>query len=236
VGRASEILSGITSLASVVMFPRRESTVLRQIEFLPLADRRVLVILVTNEQEVQNQIIETQRDYSASELEQAGHYLTESFSGQDLPAIRSLMLEELQDAREHLNQLMLDALEIGRQAFDETAAADDYVVSGETNLMQFDDLADMERLRQLFESFRAKHEILRLLEACMSTERAHIFIGEESGYDVFDECSVVTAPYSREGRIVGILGVIGPTRMEYQKVIPLVDLTAKLVGAALKSR
>ncbi len=235
VEEASKLLSKVTELAGVVMVPRRDRVSFRHIEFLSLSNNRVLAILVTNEKEVQNRIVSTNRQYSAAELEQAANYLTALFVGKDLAEVRKELLQEMQEAKESMDQIMATALEIGNQALDVSQGDDDYVLAGETNLMQFHELADMERLRQLFETFNEKHEILRLLDQCINAARVNIFIGEESGYTALGDCSVVAAPYSVDGQIVGVLGVIGPTRMEYHKVIPIVDATAKLVGTALKS-
>lgn len=236
VEKASHWLSAMTHMAGVVMYPRRDKVALRHVEFLRLSDRRVLVILVTNDQEVQNRIIECKREYSAAELEQAANYLTHSFAGHDLQDVRSTIVEEMRRAKEDMDRIMLTALEMGERALSEATSGDDFALAGETNLMTFSELADMGRLRNLFESFHQKNEILHLLDQCLNAARTNIFIGNESGYGPLDECSVVTAPYRVEDRVVGVLGVIGPTRMQYEKVIPIVDITAKLVGAALKPR
>lgn len=232
---ASHWLSAMTQMAGVVMYPRRDRTSLRHVEFLRLSERRVLVILVTNDQEVQNRIIECKREYSASELEQAANYLTKSFVGHDLQEVRETIVEEMRRAKEDMDRIMRTALEMGERALADEPRGDDYALSGETNLMTFSELADMERLRNLFESFH-QNEILHLLDQCLNAARTNIFIGNESGYGPLDECSVVTTPYRVDDRVVGVLGVIGPTRMQYEKVIPIVDITAKLLGAALKPR
>lgn len=236
VDSASRVLSGITQMASVVMLPRRATVVLRQIEFLPMSENRVLAILVTSDGDVENRILQTTRVYSAAELVQAGNYLTQTFTGQNLAQIRGLVAAEMEEAREGMNSIMQAALEMGGEVLGGDDRDDDLVIAGQTNLMGMTDLADIERLRSLFESFNEKNEILCLLDRCMHAERAHIYIGNESGYDPLDECSLVTAPYSVGTEVVGVLGVIGPTRMAYDRVIPLVDMTARLVGSALKSR
>ncbi|MFA7619698.1 MAG: heat-inducible transcriptional repressor HrcA [Thiohalomonadaceae bacterium] len=230
VAAASAMLSEITSLAGVVMLPRREHVASRHVEFMGLTQNRVLVILVTNEKEVQNRIIHTSRPYTQSELQQAAAYLNEAFSGRDLPAMREGLIEEMHATREHMNQLMLAALEM---ASENSATEGDYVLAGQTNLMNYAEMSNVERLRQLFEAFNRKRDILHLLDQSLHANGIQIFIGEESGYEVLDECSVVTAPYATEGNVVGVLGVIGPTRMHYDRVIPIVDVTARLLGAAL---
>ncbi|MEO5342314.1 MAG: heat-inducible transcriptional repressor HrcA [Gammaproteobacteria bacterium SHHR-1] len=231
---ASRWLSRMSSMAGVVTLPKPERVVFRQIEFLRLSAGRILAILVTVDGEVINRVIHSRRDYSASELEQSANYLTQTFSGHSLAQVRERMLQELQATREDMNRLSRQAVEMAGQVFDDEDAEGDCVISGQTNLMGFDELAEMQRLRRLFDAFTEKHEILRLLDDCMSAEGIQIFIGQESGYQSFDGCSLVTAPYKLDNQVVGMLGVIGPTRMAYDRVIPLVDVTAKLLGAALK--
>lgn len=233
---ASQLLSGLTNMAGVVMLPRQEMVTLRQIEFLPLSESEVLVILVINEREVQNRIIRTARRYEAGELERASNYLNEVFSGKDLQAIREQLLGEMRDARETMNRMMMAAVEMAGQAFAVDAGQDDVLVSGQTNLMEYGELSDMDKLRQLFEAFNYKRGILHLLDQSLKAEGVQIFIGEESGYDALDECSVVTAAYTADGEVQGVLGVIGPTRMAYERVIPIVDLTAKLVSSTLNQQ
>lgn len=230
---ASNILSDLTSLVGLVMLPRRESTILRHIEFLPLTDKRVLVILVLNEQEVQNRIIYTDRAYRLDELQQAASYLTTTYVGQDIILIRELLQHSLQEEKNKLDYLMKTAIEVASKALDDTKAADDYVVAGQSNLFEMANVTNLTRVRQLFDVFTAKQDILHLLDQCLNAEGIQIFIGEESGHTFLDECSVVTAPYSANDQVVGVLGVVGPTRMQYDKIIPVVDLTAKLLTAAL---
>lgn len=233
----SSMLSGITNMAGVVMLPRHNVQILRHIEFLPLSGRRVLVILVLNEQEVQNRIIDVEREYRPSELQQAANVLNERFAGRDLLVVRQDLLGELQATRASMNDLMETAINMAGKVFqDEDEDAEDFVVEGQTNLMGFADLSDMDKLRQLFEAFSQKREILHLLDKCMQARGVQIFIGEEAGYEVLDECSVVTAPYTIEGQVLGVLGVIGPTRMAYERVIPIVEVSARLLAAVLNSR
>ncbi|RKZ72158.1 MAG: heat-inducible transcriptional repressor HrcA [Gammaproteobacteria bacterium] len=233
--RTSSMLSDITHLASVVMLPRIEQSTLNQVEFVSLSDNRILVIFVMSDNEVQNRIIHTARKYSASELEQAANYLNKMFSGKDLHDVRKDMLAELESMKENVNKLMQAAIEMAQQAID-TNPQDDYVLAGETNLMGVSGWGDIERLKRLFDTFNQKRDILHLLEQSINAKGVQIFIGEESGYEVLDDCSIVTSPYESEGQILGVLGVIGPTRMDYERVIPIVDLTAKMLGSALNSR
>jgi heat-inducible transcriptional repressor len=232
---ASSALSALTSLAGVVTIPRQTRVMLRQVEFLPLSDRRVLVILVTNDSEVENRILDMDRDYSVDELARFANYLNQHFGGADLAVIRTRLLDELANTRETMNQKMLDAISIAHRAFGQESDRSEYVMSGETKLMEFNELADVEILKQLFEAFNQQREILRLLDRSIAADGVQIFIGEESGYKILDECSIVAAPYRIDADTVGVLGVIGPTRMAYERVIPVVDITAKLLGSALNS-
>lgn len=232
---ASSALSTLTSLAGVVTLPRQSQVTLRQIEFLPIADRRVLAILVVNDSEVQNRVLTLDRDYSAEELQRAANFLNQTYGGRDIRDIRALIVEELQQTQETMNQLMIDTVTIAQRALDASDREEGFVLAGQTKLMGFDELSDIDRLRQLFEAFSQQREILRLLDRSIEADGIQIFIGEESGYQMLDNCSVIAAPYKAGDDVIGVLGVIGPTRMAYDRVIPIVDVTAKLVGAALNS-
>jgi heat-inducible transcriptional repressor len=237
VGSASSILSALTRMAGVVTVPRRSQAALRQVEFLPLSDKRILAILVIDEKEVQNRILHMDRDYTADELRIAANYLNEQFGGQSLSSVREKLLAELADTRETMNSMMQEAIALARQAFQTADEPDQaFVLAGETNLMQFAELSNVERLRSLFEAFARQRDILHLLDKCLAAESLQIFIGEESGYRMLESVSVVASPYSVEGEVVGVLGVIGPTRMAYDRIIPIVDITARLLGSALNSR
>ncbi|MDX1434302.1 MAG: heat-inducible transcriptional repressor HrcA [Gammaproteobacteria bacterium] len=230
---ASSLLSEITHLAGVVMLPREQQVTLRHVEFLSLSADQVLVILVVNAHEVQNRIIRTARPYTQSELQHAGNYLNEICQGKDLLTLRQELLSELRAARESMDDMMQVAMEMAEKALVSEPGADDFLVAGQTNLMEYGELGDMEKLRHLFEAFNKKRDLLHLLDQSLKADGVQIFIGEESGYDVLDECSLVTAPYGSGDRVLGVLGVIGPTRMAYDRVIPIVDITARLLGAAL---
>jgi heat-inducible transcriptional repressor len=236
IGVTSRLLSELTQMAGVVTLPKRELVCLRHIEFLSLSHTRVLVIFVTNEQEVHNKIIHTSKVFSPAELQQAANYLNSVYSGRSLDAVRKAVLKELQEDQERMHQGMLDAVKMAQLAFDQDKQKDDYVLTGETNLMGFSELSDMERLRNLFEAFSQKQGVIHLLDQCMKADGVQIFIGEESGYRAFDHCSLVTSSYSVSDEVVGVLGVIGPTRMAYERIIPFVDVTAKLLGAALNPK
>lgn len=236
IGMASKLLSETTHMAGVVTLPRQELVCLRHIEFLPLSNTRVLVIFVTNEHEVHNRIIHTAKKFSAAELQQAANYLTSLYTGQCLSAVREAVVKEMQVDQQRVNQSMRDAVSMAQLAFGNEAKKDDYILSGETNLMGFSELSDMDRLKGLFDAFSQKRGIIHLLDKCLEADGVQIYIGEESGYQAFDHCSLVTSAYSVNDEVVGVLGVIGPTRMAYEKIIPYVDVTAKLLGAALDTR
>ncbi len=236
VGTASRLLADLTQMAGVVTLPKRELVCLRHIEFLPLSSGRVLVIFVTNEQEVHNKIIHTNRLFSPAELQQAANYLNSVYSGLSLAVVREAILKELQEDQERMNQGMLLAIKMAQLTFATDTSQDDYVLTGETNLMGFNELSGRDHLKQLFEAFNQKQAVIHLLDQSMKSEGVQIFIGKESGYQAFDQCSLVTSSYSVNDEVVGVLGVIGPTRMSYEKVIAFVDVTAKLLGAALNPK
>ncbi len=234
VDTTSKLLSHITHLAGVVMLPRHERHVFRQIELLPLSAARVLAILVTDEGEVHNRVIITDRGFSPSQLQEAANYLNAMFTGQDIKAVRERLLKDLKQTHQNMDALMLRAVTLAHQVVEAAESPDDYMMAGQTNLMEFGELANMERLKQLFDAFNQKREILHILDRCIEADGVQIFIGEESGYSLLDDLSVVTTTYRVEERVVGVLGVIGPTRMDYQRVIPIVDITARLLSAALR--
>ncbi|MEY2919963.1 MAG: hypothetical protein RL261_1268 [Pseudomonadota bacterium] len=235
---ASQMLSSFTHLAGVVTIPRQPHQSLSQIEFLPLSENRVLVVMVINGRDVQNRIVHLERYYTAEELRRAANFLNQQFGGKELSQIRLDIVEELTQAGETLNQLMRDAIHVAQQAVGEgkRQGGPEYVLAGETNLMEFAELSNVEKLRRLFDAFTSKRDILHLLDQSLGAEGVQIFIGQESGYQILDNCSLVTAPYALDNETVGVLGVIGPTRMAYDRVIPIVDVTARLLGSALNSR
>ena len=233
---ASTALAALTSMAGVVTIPKPSHHTLRHVEFLPLSDRRILAILVVNDAAVQNRILTMDRDYTEDELRRAANYLNEHFIGQEMDSVRRGIVDELTATRESMNQLMIDVVQLAEKTFRRPSDSDGYVISGQTSLMDFEELSDLDKLRQLFEVFSQKRELLMLLDRSIAADGVQIYIGEESGYEILDDCSIVTAPYRMDGDVVGVLGVIGPTRMAYERVIPIVDVTAKLVGAALNSQ
>jgi heat-inducible transcriptional repressor len=235
---ASQLVSGLTHLAGVVTVPRETHAALSQIEFVGLSGNRVLAILVVNGRDVQNRVLQLDRHYSADELRRAAAYLNDQFRGQELEGVRAQLVTQLQETREQMNRLMMDAITLAQRAFaiDPGASEADIVVAGETNLMGLAELSNVDRLRRLFEAFNEKRDILHLLDQSLHGEGVQIFIGHESGYTILDDCSVVAAPYTQHDRVVGVLGVIGPTRMAYERVIPLVDIAARMLSSALNLR
>jgi heat-inducible transcriptional repressor len=229
--QAAQMLSSLTAFAGVVMTPRRSST-LRQVEFMRLSERRLLLIIVTPEGDVQNRILQAERDYSAGELIEASNYINQNFAGLDFETIRQRLQNELVSLRDDITGLLHKAVAAGNQVAAEQAET--LMISGERNLVAVHELSDnMDRLRQLFGLFEQKTGLVQLLDASSHAEGVQIFIGGESQLVPMDQLSVVAAPYGADGRIVGTLGVIGPTRMAYERVIPIVDITAKLVSSAL---
>jgi len=234
VSSVSGLLSHITRLAGVVTVPRGPQTTLRQIEFLGLSDNRVLAILVINDSEVQNRILHTERRYTESELQQTANFLNRHYAGKDLAQIRERIVDDLEKTRDSMNQAMIDIIAVAQNAMEGAAnPRGEFVLAGETNLMEFAELSDVDKLRRLFDAFSRKRFMLDLLDRSISANGVQIFIGEESGFQLLDDCSIVTAPYTIDKDIVGVLGVIGPTRMAYDRVVPVVDITAKLLSRAL---
>ncbi len=231
VASASSMLARITHMAGVVTLPRSEQVALRQVEFLPLSDKRVLVILVMNEREVQNRVIHTEREYSEVELHTAANFINKEFAGLSLTKVRERLIDSMRNDKSHIDTLMQTALDVASKAFQPEEGKTDYVVAGRSNLL--DSPTNAESVRALFDAFSQKRDILQLLDHCLNSEGIQLFIGEESGYQLMDDYSMVTAPYQIEGEVAGVLGVIGPTRMAYQTIIPIVDVTAKLLGSAL---
>ncbi len=232
IAQASNMLSELTQFAGVVATSRRDVVTVRQIEFLRLGEKRVLLIIVMPDGEVENRVLLMERDYTQSQLTEAGNFLNQHYTGCNFTQIREKLRGELRQLHQDMSALMTAALAAG----DEAAAkqSNDYVISGEHNLLHIDDLStDMNRLRGLFNLFEQKTELMQLLEAGRKGQGIHIFVGSESGLASLEACSVITAPYSADGQVIGTLAVVGPKRMDYERVIPIVDLTARLLGNAL---
>ncbi len=230
-GNASELLSAMTHFVGVVGVPKREQFAFRHIDFVPLDAQRVLAILVFADNDVQNRIIQTRRAFDAGELERVANYLNRHFAGRPLAEIRTTLVRELQAARSEMETLLAHTVELAEQAL--APAGDDMVLAGQTKLMGVQELSDLDRLRELFDAFARKREILQLLERTVRAPGVRIFIGEETGLAPLEGVSLVAAPYLAGGQVLGVLGVIGPTRMAYERVIPIVQAAADVLGAAL---
>ncbi|MFZ5484411.1 MAG: heat-inducible transcriptional repressor HrcA [Pseudomonadota bacterium] len=232
VASASRALSELTQFAGVVLIPHRRQQVFRQIEFIPLSEKRILLIIVTPEGEVQNRVLLTDRPYSESQLVEAANVFNRHYGGQSFEVARARLIEELGHLQADISRLMQAAVQAGSEALGRIEP--NYVLSGEVNLLRTPDLAtDMERLRQLFNLFERKTDLMQLLDLGGQARGVQLYIGAESGVTPLDECSVIASPYEVDGQVVGTLGVIGPTRMAYERVIPIVDITARLLSNAL---
>ena len=231
---AADMLSQLSQFAGVVMIPKRKAVTFKHLEFLPLSEKRILVIIVTTDGNVQNRIIMADKPYSTADLVQATNYFNHHFVGHTFDEVHQKLHEELKQMQTDINRLMAAALEMSDKA--NSAAKSHVVIAGERNLLQADDLSsNVASLRKLFELFERRTQLMQLLDNSQRAQGIQIFIGGESHYLPLDECSMITAPYEADGQIVGTLGVIGPTRMAYERVIPIVDVTAKLLSSALSN-
>ncbi len=236
VNQASQLVSELTRMAGIVSVPKTEQFVLRHIEFLPLPDKRVLAIMVLNEKDVQNKVLHLNREYSAEELLSAANFLNQHFSGKDVDSIRQYLIKDLDQTREDVDSAMRVAVDVAGKALGFEDKSDDptLIVQGETNLVRYNESADSAQLQQLFEIFDRKRELLGLFDRCVHSEGVKIFIGSDAGFEGLGDCSVITSTYSVDENTLGVLGVIGPARMNYDHIIPVVDVTARLLGDALK--
>ncbi len=233
--KASSLLSAITNMASVIMVPTLSSPILRHVEFLTISANRILVILVVNEQEVQNKVIAVEKPIQQTELEKIANYINGKYSGYSLDEIIKLLRQDMRHVQDEMNHLMNMAIEMTTNVINEQNQ-EDIVIRGETSLMDVAELNNLDKLKNLFEGFHQKHNMLRIFEHCLHHDGVQIFIGKESGYDVFDDCSMITSPYYFGENDIGVLGVIGPKRMQYGKVIPVVEVTSQILSSALKSQ
>jgi len=231
ISNAAQMLSSLSQFAGVVLSPRRES-VFQQIEFLRLSEKRILLVIVDPRGDVQNRLLLTESDYTPSQLIQSANYINQNYGGLSFDDVRTRLTGELRQLRDDMGRLMAAAVEAGSEAMADQS--DDMVIAGERNLLSVADLSsNMTSLRQMFDMFEQKTGLMQLLDVSSKATGVQIFIGGESNLVPMDEMSVVTAPYEVNGKIVGTLGVIGPTRMAYERVIPIVDITAKLLSNAL---
>jgi len=234
INSAADMLSQLTQFAGLVMIPKRKRIAFKHLEFLPLSEKRILVIIVTSDGNVQNRIILADKPYSPSELTQASNYFNSHYAGQTFKEVQQNLHQELQQMQSDMNRLMSAAL--AASSAQAKGDKDGVIIAGERNLLQVDELStNVTSLRKLFELFERRTSLMQLLDNSQHAEGIQIFIGGESGYLALDECSMVTAPYEADGQVVGTLGVIGPTRMAYERVIPIVDVTAKLLSNALNN-
>jgi heat-inducible transcriptional repressor len=234
INNAADLLSQLSQFAGIVMIPKRKAVTFKHLEFLPLSEKRILVIIVTTDGNVQNRIIMADKAYTNADLVQATNYFNLNFIGHTFDEVHQKLHEELKQMQTDINRLMAAALTMSDKA--NNAAKSHVVIAGERNLLQADDLSsNVASLRKLFELFERRTQLMQLLDNSQHAEGIQIFIGGESHYLPLDECSMITAPYEADGQIVGTLGVIGPTRMAYERVIPIVDVTAKLLSNALSN-
>jgi len=231
---ASTLLSDMSKMAGIITIPKGGQLALRQIEFLPLPDKKILAILVVNEKDVQNRVLHVDREYTQSELTQIANYLNQNFNGKDIFDVRKHLINEMHQTRNEMDELMKATVELADRALKpDDSHNEDYLLQGKSNLIRFNDTDHSQNLQQVFELFESKRDMLQLLDRCIQSEDIQVFIGGEAGLEGMGDCSIITSPYSVDGKILGVLGVIGPTRMEYNKMISLVDVTARLLGTAL---
>ena len=234
IANAANLLSDLSHFVGVVIAPRR-SSVFRHIEFLRLSERRLLVIMVSPEGDVQNRVLFTESDYTTSQLTEASNYLNHHFAGMAIEQVREKLLAEVDSLRGEIATLMQAAVQVSTEALSQPQ--DDVVISGERNLLSVTDFSsDMGQLRRAFDLFEQKAQLVRLLDISAQAEGVRIYIGGESQIVPMEELSVVSAPYEIDGQVVGTLGVIGPTRMAYDRMIQIVDITSKLVSNALSHK
>jgi heat-inducible transcriptional repressor len=234
---ASTLLSDMSKMAGIITIPKGGQLSLRQIEFLPLPDKKILAILVVNEKDVQNRVIHVDREYSQNELTHIANYLNQNFNGEDIFEVRKHLINEMHRTRNEMDELMKATVDLADRALKPDHNHDeDYRLQGKSNLIRFNDLDHSQHLQQMFELFESKRDMLQLLDRCIQSEDIQVFIGGEAGLEGMGDCSIITSPYSVDGKILGVLGVIGPTRMQYNKMISLVDVTAKLLGSALNPK
>lgn len=234
VASASDLMSEVTQMTCLITTPMRNQITLRHVEFIALDGDRVLVILVLNDREVQNRVVHLDREFTDVELTQAANYLNREYGGRSLLDIRNAILESMQADKDRMDDLMQTALDVANAAFSEDPPeGQELVVRGESRLLDFSQ--DTSTVKSLFDAVSRKGQVLHLLDRCLQSDGVHLFIGDEAGYQPLEEMSLVTSPYTVNGQVAGVLGVIGPTRMAYKDVIPVVDITARLLSAAMRN-
>ncbi|MBT8115854.1 MAG: heat-inducible transcriptional repressor HrcA [Arenicella sp.] len=235
---ASDILAELTHFAGVVVLPNQSVTRFRQIEFMPLSKSRLLAILITEDGRVQNRVLPVTQQFEEAELVEAANFFNHRYIGCTLEEVRRKLIEDMENDNDEMHRINRAAMQAASTVISEedTSSGNDVVLSGEQQLLDVPDLCQIETLQKLFEAFKTKRDLLSLLDRSMKSEGISVFIGEESGYSALGECSVIASPYTVEGKVIGTLGVIGPTRMAYDEVISVVDITAKLLGKSLSSK
>jgi heat-inducible transcriptional repressor len=234
---ASSLLSEMTKMASLVQIPCKPFQRIQQIDFVPLSDNRLLVILVLQNDEIQNRVIQVDRGFNRDELAIMANFLNHHVAGKDIHSAREELLQQMINEKQQLDELTRQAILLAQQGISPDSRSSNesagYHFSGQTNLVSMASHGQLENLERIFQAFKQKQQILSILERSMVADGVKIFIGEEIGNQDFENCSIVTAPYKIEGEPVGVLAVVGPTRMHYERVIPIVDLTAKLLSSAI---
>ena len=231
ISSVADTLSHLTKFAGVVLIPRAKKIAFKHIEFLELSKNRILVIIVTDDGGVQNRVLYTENNYNKQNLLEASNFFNQHYAGYNIEEVKSRLVNELKTMKTEMVTLMTAAIETS----DDIDQNENLVMSGQRNLLETSELSqNVSSVRKIVEVFEKKSALLQLLEKSHRANGIQIFIGEESGYKALDECSVITAPYEADGEVLGMLGVIGPTRMAYERVIPIVDITAKLLGSSIK--
>lgn len=238
-GNASAVLSEMTKMASLVQMPSKPFQRIEHIDFVPLSDKKLLVVLVLQNDEIQNRIIPVERNYAREELAVMANFLNEHIAGKDLAAVRENLLQEMVAEKQRLDELTRQAIDLaakGLNASTGDSGNQPFQISGQTNLVSMASHGQLDNLERIFQAFKQKQQMLGILERSMVADGVKIFIGEESGNQNLSNCSIVTSPYKLKGEAIGVLAVVGPTRMQYDKVIPIVDVTAKLLSNALTQK
>jgi len=237
-GNASNLLSDMTKMASLVQIPCAPVNRLQHIDFVPLSDKRLLVVMVLENDEIQNRVILVDRDYQREELGQMANFLNQQLAGKDINSARNELFGELLKDKQELDGLLQRAIDFAEKGLDQSAnlantTSEEFHLSGQTNLVSMASLGQLDNIEQVFGAFKQKQQIMSLLDQSLAAKGVKIFIGEESGSQGLSGCSIVSAPYKQNGKSIGALAVVGPTRMQYDKVIPIVDVTAKMLSSAL---
>lgn len=235
---ASNLVSGLTQYAGIVTVPQRDSIGIRHIEFIHLSPNQVIAVLVFTDGEIQNKLLTVDKAPDSRQLQEASNYLNERLTGQSLDKVKLLLVREMREVCDDVDQAMRWAVDLADKTFQdvEPESGRDMYMAGESNLVHCNDLADHAKLSDLFHAFEEKRQLINLLNTAVNADGIQIFIGAESGYHAFDDCSLVTSSYHLKDGSMGVLGVVGPTRMAYERVIPVVDITARLLSASFSTK